>query len=78
MMVPYAQGGSATDQIDYRVESTNPLVTPAGESSASLLVTIAHDTVLEPNEAVVLTLQPPANAVLGTQMEHTLTILDDD
>ncbi|MCP3916442.1 MAG: hypothetical protein GY711_12870 [bacterium] len=78
VLVPFTEGGSATAQVDYRVESTNPLVIPAGQSSAALLVTIAHDTEGEADETVVLTLDPPVHAVLGTQLEHTLTILDND
>ena len=39
---------------------------------------ITDDALNEDNETVVLQLSDPHNAVLGSPVTHTLTILDDD
>ncbi len=78
ILVPYTEGGTATDGVDWRVESTNPLVIRAGELCASLVITVAEDQEVEGDETAVVTLTSPAEAVLGEVAEFTLTIVDDD
>ncbi len=52
---------------------------PAGATSAAINLTILADSVIETNESVTLTLSiPNEQAVAGTNLLHTFTILDDD
>ncbi|MCP3914396.1 MAG: hypothetical protein GY711_02440 [bacterium] len=76
--VTYAEAGTATPHVDYRVESTNPVVIPVGQTSVDLCITVADDSVTEPDETVILTLQQVDNGHLGLQIEHVLTIRDND
>ncbi|MCP3918780.1 MAG: hypothetical protein GY711_24805 [bacterium] len=76
--VPFTVGGTATADVDYHFESPNPLLIAAGQSSAGLVISVAEDGQTESDETVILRLQDPTNAVLGTASEFTLTIVDDD
>lgn len=68
--------GTALAGSDYTANS-GQLIIPAGQMSASFVVPITNDTLVEPNETINLQLDTPANASLGTA-NATLTILDDD
>ncbi|MCP3919048.1 MAG: hypothetical protein GY711_26180 [bacterium] len=76
--VPYTVAGTATLGVDFQVTSTNPLVIATGDTSAAITVTLLEDSDLEPTETIVVSLDPPTGAVLGTQTSHTTSILDDD
>ncbi|MCP4037412.1 MAG: hypothetical protein GY733_10780 [bacterium] len=78
VLVPYSTGGTATYNVDWRVEETNPIVIPAGETSFEVTIMVAEDGSQEPDETGVITLQAPTGGVLGTAPEFTLTIVDDD
>ncbi|MCP3914770.1 MAG: hypothetical protein GY711_04320 [bacterium] len=78
VMIPWSTSGSATPMVDYRIESTNPLVVPAGATEVTLLVTFNEDADIEPDETVIVDLLAPTGAVLGTATRLVLTITDDD
>lgn len=67
--------GTATAGDDY--DSTSGyLEFPPGTYSKTFTITIKKDLVSDPNESVILSLNTPINAVLGTQVTATLTIHD--
>ncbi len=78
VLVPYTTSGTATYNVDWRVEEANPIVIPAGETSYEMTVIVAEDTDQEGDETGVVTLGTPTGGVLGTAPEFTLTIVDDD
>ena len=71
--VPYALTGSATVGADYTA-TASPLIIAAGNSSATVSLTLAADGVAETDETVVVTLGTPTNASLGNPAVHTLTV----
>ncbi|MCP3914769.1 MAG: hypothetical protein GY711_04315 [bacterium] len=78
VVVPYALSGTATDQVDWRVESPNPLVIPAGHTSWTLTITVADDGAIEPTETGRIELVPSSTARVGTGGVYELTIRDND
>ena len=79
--VSYAEaaGGTATAGTDYTALAAGALTFAAGETSKNVDVTVAGDTLDEPNETVVVRLSGPTNATLpATAATGTGTIEDDD
>ncbi len=80
--VPYTITGTATSADHSRISGT--LNVPAGQMSANLTFSILNDTVSEPDETLVITLNSPsgsgilAPATLTSSSVYTLTIKDDD
>jgi chitinase len=68
--------GTATAGSDYAAAS-GTLTFAAGETSKTVTVHVAGDTLVETDEAFAVTLSSPTNAVLGTATA-TGTILNDD
>ena len=78
VMVDYATGGgTATPAEDYGAISGTLTFTP-GTTVRTFKVPIEDDSLSEANETVGLALSNPTNAMLGTPVSATLTILDDD
>ncbi len=71
--VPYTLSGTAQSGIDYKVNA-NPLVIPAGSTSA----TIAGELFADPgmSQTLILTLNTPTNATVGNTAVNTLTITE--
>jgi len=79
--VPYTISGNALGSgIDYLLNpaTTSPIGIPAGQTSASISITITDDTLNEASETVVFTMGTPTNATVGTNGVHTVTISDND
>lgn len=75
--VNYATGnGSASTPSDYTAAS-GMLTFDAGATTRTITLTIAGDTVAEPDETVTVTLSNPTNATLARAV-GTATIRDDD
>jgi hypothetical protein len=72
-----ATGTAAGGGTDYTI-SGSPVTIPAGQTTATITVTMIDDAMLESNETVVLTMATPTQADLGEQTTHTITILDND
>ena len=79
----YTVAGTATSigGADYTALSGTATI-PALATTADITVSsINNDNVYEGNETVIVTLSsspPPGNASLGSQTQHTLTIIDDE
>ncbi len=69
--------GTATSPADYSVSSTT-VTFAAGATSATTNLTIVNDALNEASETVVLQLQTPVGATLGTTTAWTVTLTDDD
>jgi len=69
--------GTATAGSDYTTQSGTLTFNP-GETVKTFSVPIMDDAVDEPDETVNLILSNPTNAMLGTPVNATLTILDND
>jgi hypothetical protein len=76
--VNYVVGGTADgDSIDYFLPS-GPVTVPAGELSAYVTLNIMNDSLYELGETVILTLDNPVNADLGSNTTYTHTITSAD
>jgi hypothetical protein len=78
---PYLCEAGTADQpvlfLDYTVQSGQITFTP-GQMSQPVVLTIVNDTVIEPNETIVVTLSDPSGVDLGATTVHTYTINDND
>lgn len=70
-------GGTATNA-DYQVTGAGLVSFAHGETEKSIVFDITNDTNTETNETVTFVLTSPKNAVLGTPVSATLTIIDND
>jgi hypothetical protein len=77
--VPFTVGGGSTasNPADYTI-SASPLTILAGNSSASLTITVVNDAIDDEAETVIVNMGTPTNATLGAPSTHTLTITDND
>jgi Ca2+-binding RTX toxin-like protein len=77
LTINYTIAGTATNGTDY-TRITNSIVIPAGAASATLVVDPIADTVVEPDETVVITLAANPAYKIGTDLPRTGTIVNDD
>jgi len=75
--VPFTVSGTAATGTDHNL-ADGSITVPAGSLSASKTFQITDDSSKESDETVILTLRTPANAVLGTPVNLTVTIRDND
>ena len=79
--IPYVITGTATGNgidIDYSISPASSVTIPAGSTSASISITVIEDTLVEPDETIVVTITDPTNAINGASSIHTATIIRDD
>mgnify|MGYP002713010523 CR=1 FL=1 len=70
--------GTASDGLDY-IAASGTITIPAGQTQASLPITILDDYLVEDDETVQISLSTPQGASLvPSRDEATLTIVDDD
>jgi hypothetical protein len=77
--IDYSSAGTATGEgVDYTFPDATATIT-AGNTSASLNITIINDTDVESDETIIVTLaNAGGGASLGANTVHTFTINDDD
>ncbi len=78
--VPYsldASSNATAGGVDFTL-TAGPLAIPAGQMTGSIAITIAQDTIDEPNEVLQLDMGTATNATNTGQQTHQLTINDDD
>ncbi len=78
--VAYMVDGSATDPDDFTASPllTGTILIPAGETDITIDIIPVDDGDIEGSEDVVLTLQDGASYDLGTPIDATVTIADND
>jgi hypothetical protein len=81
--IPFSISGTAIDGTDFTISPNPPeqLTILAGEEFGNILISLIDNPVHEPTKdsTIILTLETPIiNAYLGTDIVHTVTILDDD
>ncbi|MCZ2340934.1 MAG: hypothetical protein LC104_03960 [Bacteroidales bacterium] len=74
----YTLTGLATAGEDFTGPTSGTVTIPAGQSYVDILVPIVEDIFDEPNETVILTVTPGANANSTAPSPVTATITDDD
>eukprot|EP01029_Cantina_marsupialis_P026909 TRINITY_DN737_c0_g1_i3.p1 TRINITY_DN737_c0_g1~~TRINITY_DN737_c0_g1_i3.p1 ORF type:complete len:2244 (+),score=214.02 TRINITY_DN737_c0_g1_i3:8645-15376(+) len=75
----YAVTGSATGGgADYTLANGFMIIGVDNTMSNITIASIVNDFLDEDNETVIVTLSNPQNAELGTNTQHTYTIIDDD
>lgn len=81
VVVAISVGGTATDNgIDFNIDGSNffNVTIPAGTTSNSRVITIIDDSIIEPDETVVLTIENAGLATIGSMLNHIVTITDND
>src|SRR5439155_763291 len=69
--------GSATLNVDYTPSSAT-IVIPAGQVSGSITLTAVQDSLVEPDETIVVDISGVINAIEPGTQQVTATIADDD
>jgi hypothetical protein len=74
--IPFTLGGSAVAGLDYSGVTASPLVIAASKTSATITGTILYSGPFggPQSRTLIVTLQTPTNALLGTTSVNTLTI----
>ncbi|TWU35778.1 Calx-beta domain protein [Novipirellula aureliae] len=78
VVVPLSYSGTADDGTDYSSSGASQITIPAGDTSASVSLSITDDDEVEPAETIIVSMGTPSGADLGTTSEQTITITDDD
>ncbi|MBI3921510.1 MAG: PQQ-binding-like beta-propeller repeat protein, partial [Armatimonadetes bacterium] len=78
--VPFAvdPASTAKDPDDYALTPSSPITIPAGQTSKTITITTAQDTLDEDNETVKVVMGTPTNADAGVANSQTATITDND
>jgi hypothetical protein len=75
--VPFTLGGTAVNGANYSGVTASPLAIPAGKTTATITGTLIDDHQFStPNRTLVVTLGAPGNALLGSVVTETLTIVE--
>ncbi|MGQ0699256.1 MAG: carbohydrate binding domain-containing protein [Panacagrimonas sp.] len=70
--------GGAAGSADYSIASASPLMFSPGTTVVNLVVNLVDDALDEPDESVILSLNGPVNAALGSFPSFTAIILASD
>ena len=76
--VAYAVTGGTADAVDFVGMTSGTATFAAGQSSTTVTITVAGDTVVEGNETFVLALSAPSTGYVASPATLTNTILNDD
>jgi len=76
VQIPYIVGGTATSA-DHTLTSGSIIIF-AGQTTVELSVSLLQDGVRESPETILITMETPVHAELGSVVEHTITIFDDN
>ncbi|MEO6191617.1 MAG: DNRLRE domain-containing protein [Thermoanaerobaculia bacterium] len=77
LSVAYTVGGTAIVGVDHTLGGGSVTI-PSGSASTTLTVFPIDDSLVEPDETVVVTLQPQSQYTVGTPSGATVTITSDD
>jgi Flp pilus assembly protein TadG/tellurite resistance-related uncharacterized protein len=73
--VPYSLSGTTTPE-DYQIHDPSPLIIPPGSSSVDIQMDILEGDGLEEDETLIISLETPQHAVLGSPSEQTIVITE--
>ena len=74
-------GSTATKGLTEDYDVTEPRTItflPGGQINDTTKVTIVDNAIAEPDETVIFQLDQPTNCIIGSQPDHTLTIVDNE
>ncbi|MFP4379721.1 MAG: S8 family serine peptidase [Candidatus Sumerlaeia bacterium] len=71
-------GGTATASADYTLAGSGQINFNAGDTSGEISLSISEDAIDENDETLLVQLQDSSNLSLGNDVEHTMTITDND
>jgi len=74
--VPYTVSGSATAGSDYTGFTSGSFTFAPGITTTTKTLHVVNDGLVEPPESVIVTLGPPADALLGSPSVETITLND--
>lgn len=74
--IPYTISGTADGNDHNQINGILPIL--AGDSATVFIMQVIDDSLSESDEDVIITLSTPANAILGVDKVHTVTIQDND
>jgi len=77
ILVPYSVSGSASQNLDHNLIN-GTITIPANSNSKSITFDILDDNLDENEESIIITINNPTNAVLGTNTSTTIKIEDND
>jgi subtilase family serine protease len=77
LTVTYTLGGTAVKGTDYQSIPTSAPI-PAGASSVTVAIVPIDDSLIEPDETVILTVTASPGYTVGTPSSATVTIVSDD
>jgi hypothetical protein len=76
--VPYAVvGGTAENGVDYHLADGSVTFAP-GQTRRRIRIEIVNDRMDEPPETLIVRLENPIGAIMGSRSQHTRTLRDDD
>ncbi len=75
--LPFTTSGTASGGTDFTI-TTSPVTISAGDTTATITVSVTEDDFAEGDETNVVTIGDPVNAVKGPVIIHTVTIQNDD
>lgn len=76
--VPFAFSGTASEGVEFRVLTPNPMVIKAGTQETGITLSLIDDDRSEEDKILKVALGTPVNASPAAIREHTITIKDDD
>ncbi len=71
-------GGTAGSGTDYSLSSGSVLIEEGATSGTIVIPSIVDDSTEEADETIIITLSNPTNAILGSDIVHTVIINDND
>lgn len=74
--VPFTLSGTSTASLDYSFPGS--ILIPAGQLSAQATFTLNNDSLFEPDETIVVTMNSVSGATPGVRPAVTVTLVDDD
>jgi hypothetical protein len=75
--VPYTLNGTATPGLDHTLVAGVLIFVP-GQMTLDLVFAIVDDALFEPDETILIALDTPQNATLGSPPAHAVNIIDND
>jgi hypothetical protein len=75
-VIPYHFSGTAGQGIDFT--SAASMTIPAGQTSGNIQINLIDNFVINADKTIIVDLDAPSGAHLGTSTTHTMTVVDND